>query len=349
MLTSDRQLEHLNRVSRSFALTIPLLPNPLADWVGNAYLLCRIVDTLEDAPELPVAEKKAFIALFLQALEDEPLSLTLPERYASRLAGTIPESELLLLQDTHQVLLRTRSYPRQVQQILFRGVQIMSEGMAQQQDVRITTQSDLDRYCYFVAGVVGELLYFLFAEQCPELQGKQQEMLPLAVSFGLGLQLTNILKDMREDASRGVSWIPGEILARAGACREASLADELDVAQQRLIVNELLSLAAGHLQDALAYTAMIPVRCQGMRQFCLWAIALAWKTLARIQKNPGFCTSADVKISRNEVKQAIIACRSVGWSNYLTRLYFLWLSSRLPVQRRPVRELYGQLSRWVMT
>lgn len=349
MLTSDRQLEHLNRVSRSFALTIPLLPNPLADWVGNAYLLCRIVDTLEDAPELPVAEKKAFIGLFLQALEDEALSLSLPERYASRLVGTIPESELQLLQDSHQVLQRSRSYPRRVQQILFRAVQIMSTGMAQQQDLGIESQSDLDHYCYFVAGVVGELLYFLFAEQCPELQARQKEMLPLAVSFGLGLQLTNILKDLREDASRGVSWVPGEILERAGACRELLIADRLDCAQQRNMVDALLALAAGHLQDAFAYTAMIPARCQGMRQFCLWAIALAWKTLARIHQNPGFSTSADVKISRNEVKQAIIVCRSVGWSNYLTRLYFLWLSWRLPVRRRPVWELYRQLSRWVMT
>jgi Phytoene/squalene synthetase len=349
MLTFDRQLEHLNRVSRSFALTIPLLPNPLADWVGNAYLLCRIVDTLEDAPELPVAEKKALIGLFLQALDDEALSLSLPERYTSRLVGGIPESELQLLQDTHQVLQRSRSYPRQVQQVLFRAVQIMSEGMAQQQDIGIATQSDLDHYCYFVAGVVGELLYFLFAEQCPELQGKRQEMLPLAVSFGLGLQLTNILKDMRDDASRGVSWIPGEILQRAGACRESFIADELDSTQQRLIVDDLLALAAGHLQDALTYTSMIPARCQGMRQFCFWAIALAWKTLARIHHTPDFCSSADVKISRNEVKQAIIACRSLGWSNYLMHLYFLWLGRMLSGQRRSARELYRKLSRWGMT
>ena len=51
-MTRDRQDEHLQLVSRTFALTIPMLGNPLADWVGLAYLVCRTLDTVEDDADM---------------------------------------------------------------------------------------------------------------------------------------------------------------------------------------------------------------------------------------------------------------------------------------------------------
>ena len=59
-MTEPLQAELLAKVSRTFALTIPQLPAPLADWVGNAYLLCRIADTIEDEPALSCEEKACF-------------------------------------------------------------------------------------------------------------------------------------------------------------------------------------------------------------------------------------------------------------------------------------------------
>ena len=69
---SDRafQAELLQEVSRTFALTIPQLPEPL-DWVvGNAYLLCRLVDTIEDEPKLPANEKEYFAGQFIKVISD---------------------------------------------------------------------------------------------------------------------------------------------------------------------------------------------------------------------------------------------------------------------------------------
>lgn len=80
----------------------------------------------------------------------------------------------------------------------------MSQGMALQQErVVIAQRTDLDRYCYSVAGVVGELLTELFAVYSPVIATQKAALAPLAVSFGEGLQLTNILKDVWEDAGRG--------------------------------------------------------------------------------------------------------------------------------------------------
>ena len=58
----------LGSVSRTFALTIPLLPPDIEKVVGNAYLLCRIVDTIEDAAELSPSTKQALSKLFLEAV-----------------------------------------------------------------------------------------------------------------------------------------------------------------------------------------------------------------------------------------------------------------------------------------
>ena len=58
----------LGAVSRTFALTIPLLPKELETVIGNTYLLCRIIDTIEDAPKLGIEDKQALSTLFLDAV-----------------------------------------------------------------------------------------------------------------------------------------------------------------------------------------------------------------------------------------------------------------------------------------
>ena len=73
MLTFEQQALHLQKVSLTFALTIPLLPMPLADWVGNAYLLCRIVDTIEDDAHLTTASKKQHIEAYLAGKPDHKM------------------------------------------------------------------------------------------------------------------------------------------------------------------------------------------------------------------------------------------------------------------------------------
>ena len=65
----------LNSVSRTFALTIPLLPSPIEKVIGNTYLLCRIIDTIEDAAELTPASKRDLSRLFLNTvLNKAPVS-----------------------------------------------------------------------------------------------------------------------------------------------------------------------------------------------------------------------------------------------------------------------------------
>ena len=338
MLTIEQQAVHLQKVSRTFALTIPLLPMRLADWVGNAYLLCRIVDTIEDDPALSCSIKQQHMDCFLMSLQGGSISV---EAWSRQLAECLsidtPAGELALIADIPAVLARLFSFPAAVQRILVQGVSIMSRGMsAQQQHANISDGNALDYYCYHVAGVVGELLTELFSVYAPAIGQQKAVLLPLAVSFGEGLQLTNILKDIQEDAARGVRWLPGPPLAAA----------ECSTHQDQQQIADYIALAHGHLQDALAFTLKLPKQEPGIRQFCLWAIGMAVLTLQKIQHSDAYLTGHNVKITRRAVRNVILGCRLTGRYDRGLRWLFAWWSRGLACQRRCSRQLYQTVSCW---
>ncbi|MBV8820373.1 MAG: phytoene/squalene synthase family protein, partial [Acidobacteriaceae bacterium] len=75
---------------------------------------------------------------------------------------------------------------------------------------RFTTFDELYKYCYRVASVVGLTTIHIFGFDSPEA-------LPLAEKCGVAFQLTNILRDVKEDAENGRVYIPAEDLQRFGA------------------------------------------------------------------------------------------------------------------------------------
>ncbi len=79
-----------------------------------------------------------------------------------------------------------------------------------------TRSRDLDSYCYYVAGVVGEMLTELFCSPLARIERQRAGLRERAVSFAQGLQMTNILKDVWEDRSRGACWLPQEVFTRHG-------------------------------------------------------------------------------------------------------------------------------------
>lgn len=345
MLTLERQMLHLQQVSRSFALTIPLLPATLADWVGHAYLLCRIVDTIEDDAQMDCATKQLHLQRWVEVLGDSAAAAAWTTELLTLLGPQTPAGERALVAEIPAVLARFAAYPPAVQQILRRGVTIMSQGMAAQQQASAPqTQHDLDGYCYAVAGVVGELLTDLFCLYCPELAPKRAQLLPLAVAFGEGLQLTNILKDLGEDAARGVCWLPAEALHAAGL--DAAALVSASPARRAALLQPLLGLTTGYLRAALQFTLQLPAREQGMRQFCLLAIALALPTLDNIRRQPGFRSGQAVKVSRRQVKATVVACRLLGRSDGLLRAGFAWLARSLPRTDVDSTDLWQRVSRW---
>ena len=319
-------------VSRTFALTIPQLPPKLRNVVGNAYLLCRLVDTIEDEPALSADEKQRYCAEFAAVVGGRADAAALSAELAPKLSEATLQAEHELVRQMPRVIEMTRTYRPAQQQAIERCVRIMADGMARFQRqaslAGLRDQAELDRYCYYVAGVVGEMLTELFCEYSPHIARQRALMMRLSVSFGQGLQMTNILKDIWEDRRRGVCWLPRTTFAARGIDLE-----RLETADPHAFADgmeELLAIARQHLRNALSYTLALPRQETGIRNFCLWAIGMAVLTLRRIHEHPDFRAGAQVKISRRSVRMTIATLRLAASRDRLLKLLFALAARSLP-------------------
>ena len=332
------QEQILPHVSRTFALTIPQLPPRLRVAVVNAYLLCRIADTIEDEPALSAAETRALLQRFAAVVSGSEAAEPLAREVAGRLSESTLPAERELVANMERVVRVTARLAEQRAAIL-RCIELMSDGMHEFQRTAsprgLARSSDLDSYCYYVAGVVGEMLTELFCQYSPAVAAQRATLQELAPSFAQGLQLTNILKDFWEDRGRGACWLPQEVFNRYGVDLEQVSAQQSD-ARFHAGMRELIGVAHGHLRNALAYTLAIPARESGIRRFCLWAIGLAVLTLRRIAANPQFTSGAQVKVSRSTVLMTQLCTNSALRSDRLLRSLFEQAARGLPLTPPPV-------------
>ncbi len=328
----DFQALLLAGVSRTFALTIPQLPEKLYSAVANAYLLCRIVDTIEDEVSLSPEQKKYFCSEFIQVVKTGNNSEAFAVELAPLLSGQTIPAEHTLIQVLPRVIQITHKFDPDQIEALASCVETMAKGMpifqAQNLHNGLATMADMDNYCYYVAGCVGEMLAKLFCHYSPEIALHKDELLKLSVSFGQGLQMTNILKDIWDDAGRGVCWLPQDIFTEAGFDLK-SLTPETHSENFSLGLEHLIGIAHSHLQNALKYTQLLPPHEIGIRNFCLWALGMAVLTLKKIKQNLDFTHSDQVKITRNSVKATILATRLTGRSNTMLSILFNLTSREL--------------------
>lgn len=297
----------LGSVSRTFALTIPLLPTAIEVVVSNTYLLCRIVDTIEDAAELSPPDKQRLSKLFL----DSVLGVIPVDAFVIPCLDALKDysntDELDLIAHTPTVLRILRTFHDRDQAAISRCVSIMSDGMShfhgRQTQEGLKDLPEFEEYCYVVAGVVGELLTTIFSNYSPEFARRIEGHKQLAIAFGQALQMTNILKDSPEDHSRGVSWKP------------ASMSQ-----------SELLKLAYEKLQDSMSYILLIPENEIGMRRFCFLAFGLAVMTLEKIATRKEFGNQSELKLSRNTV-WIFYAFTKIAVSNKFLMTSFFYAAS----------------------
>ncbi len=336
--TQDERFQHhiLQGVSRTFALTIPQLPAALYRAVANAYLLCRIADTIEDDAELSFADKQRYSEQFIAIVEGRADAAPFAAELAPRLAPHATAAERELIAGTAAVVRITHALNPAQQAAMARCVRIMAEGMVHYQGQEtldgVADQAAMDRYCYYVAGVVGEMLTTLFCDHCPSLAARETEMMHLAVSFGQGLQMTNILKDVWDDRERGACWLPRDVFAQRGV-RLSEVAPGQGGAAFEEAFGQLIATAHGHLRNALRYTLMLPADEPGIRRFCLWALGMAVLTLRKLNRHRDFASGSDVKISRRAVKATILTTNLLVRSDRALEALFGLASAGLPQSR----------------
>ena len=310
----DFQERILTRVSRTFALTIPELPGDLRTIVGNAYLFCRIADTIEDDVALSPETKTRFHDDLNHVVTGQLDPILFSDTLLPLLSAHTPDAERELIANSHAVMTVTSVFSDETRSSISRCLTTMCHGMPIfQRNVSLAGLRDLDQlncYCYHVAGVVGEMLTALFCEHSESIAKRHASLMSLAASFGQGLQMTNILKDFWEDRNRGVCWLPRDIFLREHCDLSLLQAGHTDEAFSKGM-QVLIGVAQGHLRNAFKYALLIPRDEPGIRNFCLWAIGFAVLSLRKLHRNPSFKSGVEVKITRPTVRRVT---RMLRWS-----------------------------------
>lgn len=280
----------LTKTSRTFALSIRLLPEPLRQEVSIAYLLLRVADTLEDADLWTPRERVVALAQLGGIISAGDVGAATHE--SVKWADARPcdhEGYLELVRELPALLEAIRALRPSAQTTIVRHVgrtitgmgQFLSRGAADDRtparDLTITDLDDLRRYCYVVAGIVGELLTELFVEHAHIPDTLAATLWERAAPFGEGLQLVNILKDADEDARAGRSLLP----------------DGIDRAH-------LFALAHQDLDAAEVYVKTLRKAgaSWGVAGFTMLPVRLARATLARVAKD-----GAGAKLTRADVAE----------------------------------------------
>ena len=336
--------ETLPKVSRTFALNISVLKGDLYRSILIAYLFCRIVDTLEDATVLDPKIKSKLLLEFIRLIQN-------PDYREKALSTWLKDCEVVdgspndldLLLKTDKVFAVFETLPVNHQNQIIPSVTEMSRGMAYFQKKFVGEEltllenvEELEEYCYFVAGAVGEMLCNLFFQAIPDLSEKAKETMRLnAVSFGLGLQMTNISKDVVVDRSRGWSYVPRGLITESGLTVE-EFNSGASMNKNLAVLEKLLHKTTGHLQDALKSTLAIPRRESSIRLFCIWPLWMAMETVATLHNNPALLNSDDpVKISRNTVIKILRRTRVLCYSNFMLKYYFGQIQKRADLYDPP--------------
>ena len=300
----------LRSVSRTFALTIPLLPPSIEKVVGNTYLLCRIIDTIEDAANLSVSTKQELSKLFLDCVLERLPAQDFVDTCLLALRDYGNLDELDLIAHTPTVLRILHTCSKEDQTAVSRCVSIMSDGMSyfhdKQTQAGLQNLKEFEKYCYVVAGVVGELLTTVFGNHSSTFSKSFQGKENLAIAFGQALQMTNILKDSPEDKARGVSWKPADMNQ-----------------------TDLLRIAYEKLQDSLQYILLVPKQDSGIRRFCFLAFGLAVMTLSKIAQRTEFNNKNEVKLSRRTVMAFYTFTGLAIHSDLLMKFFFRHFSKAL--------------------
>lgn len=266
----------LVKTSRTFALAIPLLPEPTRREVTVAYLLFRIADTFEDASVLwDKPRQQAALFHFVELMEDPSVEQAreLSQQWL-RHPPSVHDGYLELLREAPEVIAGHLSLSPSAQEVVAHHTIRTSIGMASVVDragsdgvLRLGTLADLQDYCYIVAGIVGEMLTDLFVLERDHLEAIADYLRQRDAQFGEGLQLVNILKDSADDAEEGRNYLPGAIDRQ-----------------------EFFALARTDLMAATEYTLAIQNAGgpDGVVLFTGLPVELAWATLEVVEEHgPG--------------------------------------------------------------
>ena len=315
MTSTDELLgDLLRQVSRSFYLSLAILPRPLREPLGLAYLLARAADTVADTRLIARPERVGHLQTLRRAYAGGPDDVAGIARACA--PHQAHAAERRLVERVDDVLAAVARLPEADRERVRRVLTTITDGMLFDLArfpgadagglTALETLDDLDRYTYLVAGCVGEFWTDLHLAHRPRLAGwDAATMRAIGVRFGKALQMTNVLRDVPNDLTQGRCYLPARELAGLGLA-PADLLAPAGAARGRPLFARLLGIALGHYDAAWRYTLAIPRLEWRMRLACAWPLLIGQATLEALAAHPNPLAARPVKISRPAVR-AILA------------------------------------------
>jgi farnesyl-diphosphate farnesyltransferase len=323
----------LRSVSRSFYLSLRILPRPLRDPLSLAYLLARATDTIADTPEPPAElriEALQNLAWVIQGTATCETAASIGDSFGPLQSN---EAERALIDALPAALKwlelldeRDRCEVREVLEKINRGQMLDLErfGTSTSTSIKaLRTSGDLDEYTYLVAGCVGEFwTRVCFAHVEKFCDRHEPAMLALGVQYGKGLQLINILRDAGSDLREGRCYLPAEELDLLGLAPDQVLADH---GRAEPVMEHWREKAGRDLAAGLEYACAI--RSWRVRLATALPALIGARTLSLLRAAGSEVFGHKVKVTRAEVRAILFSITLKLASPHSLRKTFHRLSS----------------------
>lgn len=313
----DWSFDAVRGVSRTFAITIDVLEEPMKSAICVGYLLCRVPDTVEDASHVPADEQVRLLDTYDRALDpDDPTTV---EAFQEEVDGWLPapderDADWQVVAEADRIFRAYESQPPEVREAvrgpvreLVSGMGMFVERYADEGGLRIQTVAELEEYCHYVAGTVGELITNLATHGGASVE-RERRLYECAESFGRLLQLVNIAKDVHDDYHEEnnvylpAAWLRAEGVSPERVCEPENRAGVAEV------VRRTADRARSYLGDAQHYLETVPL--ERGNTLAAWAVPylLAVGTLREVTDRPEDAVrERAIKVSREEVHAVIAA------------------------------------------
>ncbi|MEA3441453.1 MAG: squalene/phytoene synthase family protein [Chloroflexota bacterium] len=314
----------MNQVSRSFALVTPCLEDPLNDQIATAYLICRVIDNIEDSNRSSSWQNQRFAECRQLLINPKGASSVLSHWDQMNWPGLSPgERKLMGVEDGLTLWKIYLQFPDEIKYIITNWVSAMAVGMSGIKSltndpyfiIRNGTlisdaEEDYNQYCYYVAGTVGHLATELAVSHYKLTDSVANRLLVNCEACGRGLQKTNIIKDFAKDLARGICYLPNDWLREVDYIPLSLSGAPLH--WKRKVLLDILD----ELRASVDYVLDIPYSATGYRMASLLCLLPAYETISMAAENQSQLFTADhhVKISRETMfrcmqgAQAMVNC-----------------------------------------
>lgn len=317
----------MQKVSRSFALVVPFVEEPLNHYLAAAYLLCRVIDNVEDCIQ-PEEWKQERFSEVLHLLEE-------PQRAAEVLSIwrskdwpglTVDEWQLMTLEDAGVLWQVYGNIPEISRKSIRQWTCCMASGLSKLESQKTAPRfvshegtklpaklTDYNKYCYLVAGTVGYMSSELIIQHYQLSEGIASSLLQTCAACGRALQKTNIVKDFANDLFRSISYLPDSWMHEVNY-RPLNLQGAPTEWKHKVLDN-----IVQELEDATRYILALPYSAAGYRMASLLCLLPAYQTilLAAQRHRELFTADHQVKISRQTLLQCMQDAQNMVADNEL--------------------------------